>query len=170
MCSCCKKEKNILEYAKNRCHKDGFAPGCKDCAYKYHNAYSRARKLCDPEFKLLENLTSRLSKVLRGTLKSRATRQLIGVDFEIFIKWIEYQFEEGMAMDNYGSAWHLDHVLPISSFNLLEEEELLKAMNWKNIRPLLALKNIKKSNKIAPWLYVMQEVKAVYFIKHLDEL
>ena len=63
-----------------------------------------------------------------------------------------------------------DHVLPISSFNLLDEEELYKAMNWINIRPLSPLKNIKKSNKIDPWLYVMQEVKADYFIKHLEEL
>ena len=46
-----------------------------------------------------------------------------------------------------------DHVLPISSFNLLDEEELYKAMNWMNIRPMLPLKNIKKSNKIDPWLY-----------------
>ena len=59
----------------------------------------------------------------------------------------------------------IDHVLPISSFNLLDEEELHKAMNWINIRPLSPFKNIQKSNKIDPWLYVMQEVKAHYFLK-----
>ena len=75
-----------------------------------------------------------------------------------------------MTMENYGSVWHHDHVLPISSFNLLDEEELFKAMNWKNIRPLPPLKNIQKSNKIDRWLYVMQEVKADYFIKHLEEI
>ena len=73
-------------------------------------------------------------------------------------------------MQNYGSTWCHDHVLPISSFNLLEEGELQKAMNWKNIRPMQPLKNIKKSNKIDRWLYVMQEVKAHYFIKHFEEL
>ena len=39
-----------------------------------------------------------------------------------------------------------------------------------NIRPLSPLKNIQKSNKIDPWLNVMQEVKAHYFLKNLDEL
>ena len=73
-------------------------------------------------------------------------------------------------MERYGLIWHIDHVLPISSFNLLDEEELHKAMNWINIRPLSPFKNIKKSNKIDPWLYVMQEVKAQYFLKHLDEI
>src|SRR5688572_30638860 len=113
VCSCCKKVKNILEYSKNRCCKDGFAPECKDCAYKYHNAYSKARKQYDPEFKLLINMRGRLGRAFTGKSKSQTTRQLIGVDFETFSKWIEFQFEEGMTLQNYGSIWHHDHVLPI---------------------------------------------------------
>ena len=170
VCYCCKKVKNILEYTKNISHKDGLASECKVCAYKYRNEYFKARKLYDPEFKLLTNLRSRLSEALRGNSKSQTTKQLIGLDFEIFTKWIKFQFTEGMSMDNYGSAWCHDHVLPISSFNLLDEEERQKAMNWINIRPLSPLKNIQKSNKIDRWLNVMQEVKADYFIKHLDEI
>ena len=170
VCGRCKEEKKVLEYLKNRYRKDGFDNECKDCAYKRNNVYSKARKLYDPKFKLLTNLRSRLGQVLRGNSKSQTTKQLIGIDFETFTKWIEFQFEEGMLLENYGSIFHLDHVLPISSFNLLDEEELQKAMNWKNIRPLSPLKNIKKSNKIDRWLYVMQEVKAHYFLKHLEEL
>ena len=56
VCSCCKKEKNVLEYSKNRCCKDGFASECKDCKYKYNNAYFKARRRYDPEFKLLGNM------------------------------------------------------------------------------------------------------------------
>src|SRR5688572_27107022 len=170
VCGCCKEERNIQEYSKNRYAKDGFESECKVCKNKYHNAYSKARKLYDPEFKLLTNLRSRLSEALRGNSKSQTTRQLIGADFEIFLKWIEYQLEEGMTLENYGSIWHIDHVLPLSSFNLLDEEELYKAMNWANVRPLSPLKNIKKSNKIDRWLNVMQEVKAHYFLKHFEEL
>jgi hypothetical protein len=169
VCRCCKKEKTGLEYTNNRSRKDGLASECKNCSYKYRNEYFKARKLYDPKFKLLKNMRSRLSVVLRGMSKSQTTRELIGVNFETFSKWIEFQFEEGMNMNNYGSAWHHDHVLPISSFNLLDEEELHKAMNWMNIRPMQPLKNIKKSNKITPWLYVMQQVKAHYFLKNLAE-
>ena len=168
VCGCCKEERNIQEFSKNKSAKDGFESECKACKNKYNNAYSKARKLYDPEFKLLTNLRSRLSNVLRGISKSQTTKQLIGVDFETFTKWIEFQFEEGMTLNNYGSVWEHDHVLPISSFNLLEEEELHKAMNWMNIRPLTPLKNIQKSNKIDRFLYVMQQVKAHYFIKHLE--
>jgi hypothetical protein len=90
---------------------------------------------------------------------------IFGIDFEVFIKWIEFQFDEGMTMQNYGSVWRLDHVLPISSFNLLDGEELVKAMDWKNIRPLLLVTSMQKADKIDPWLYLMQEVKADYFCR-----
>jgi hypothetical protein len=170
VCGCCKVEKNIQEYPKNRCIKDGFDNLCKVCKYKRNHADTRARRRNDPEFKLITNMRSRLSVALRGKSKSRATRQLIGIDFKTFSKWIEFQLEEGMMMSNYGSVWHLDHVIPISSFNLLDEEELFKAMNWMNIRPLLALKNLQKANKIDHRLYIMQEVKAHYFLKNLDKI
>ena len=73
-------------------------------------------------------------------------------------------------MQNYGSVWHHDHVLPISSFNLLDEEELHKAMNWINIRPLSPLKNIQKSNKIDPGYMSCSKSKLITFLKHLDEI
>jgi hypothetical protein len=63
VCSCCKKEKKVLEFTKNRCCKDGLASECKDCAYKHYNAYSKDRRLYDPEFKLLGNLRVRLGNV-----------------------------------------------------------------------------------------------------------
>src|SRR5688572_9090690 len=126
VCSCCKKEKNVFEYPKNRCCKDGFDGECKICKYKHNHVNIKARRLNDPEFRLLENMRSRLGRVLRGNSKSQTTKQLIGLDFEIFTKWIEYQFEEGMNFENYGSVWEHDHVIPISSFNLLDEEELHK--------------------------------------------
>src|SRR5688572_14985769 len=82
VCWCCRKEKDVLEYSKNRYCKDGFARECKDCKNKYNNAYCNARRLYDPEFKLLGNLRVRLGNALRGKSKSQTTRQLIGVDFE----------------------------------------------------------------------------------------
>ena len=170
VCSRCKNEKNILDYPKNLYRRDGTTAECKACKYKYNHAYTEARKQYDPEFKLLKSMRNRLSAALRAKSKSKTTRQLIGIDFETFTKWIEFQLEEGMAMKNYGAVWHHDHVIPLSSFNLLDEDELIKVMNWKNIRPMTPIKNMQKSNKVDQWLYVMQEVKAAYFIKHLDEL
>ena len=72
-----------------------------------------------------------------------------------------------MTFENYGSYWQIDHVQPLSAFNLLDENELLKAMNWKNLRPLKIKDNQTKFNKVDKWLSVCQDVKAQYFIKNI---
>ncbi|HUS49173.1 MAG TPA: HNH endonuclease signature motif containing protein [Candidatus Paceibacterota bacterium] len=53
--------------------------------------------------------------------------------------------------------WHIDHIRPISSFDLTKEEEILKAWNPENLRWLPAKENLLKSNKIM--LIKLQEVK-----------
>src|SRR5688572_80069 len=51
VCCRCRKEKNVLEYVKNKYCKDGLTNDCKECRYKYDNMYSKARRLLDPKFK-----------------------------------------------------------------------------------------------------------------------
>lgn len=72
-------------------------------------------------------------------------------------------------MNDLGKVLNIDHVIPSSSFNILDKNERHKAMNWKNLMPLESKRNRQKYDKIDPWLMVMQEVKAYYFLKHLDD-
>ena len=48
-----------------------------------------------------------------------------------------------MELDNI----HIDHIKPVSKFNLDDEEELFKCCNYTNLQPLLSEDNIIKSNK-----------------------
>ena len=70
-----------------------------------------------------------------------------------------------MTTENYGSVWQIDHCLPITSFNLLDENDMKKCFNWINLRPMYSNKNISKGSKIDNRLYLMQEVKAKFFMK-----
>jgi hypothetical protein len=75
--------------------------------------------------------------------------EIIGCKVEFLMKHIENQFEPEMNWDNWGlHGWHIDHIYPISRFNLLDREELLKACNYKNLRPLWATENRKKHAKV----------------------
>lgn len=66
-----------------------------------------------------------------------------------FLKYIESLFIEGMNWENYGiKGWHVDHILPLSSFDLTKEEEVIKACNYKNLQPLWWKDNLEKGNKI----------------------
>ena len=44
--------------------------------------------------------------------------------------------------------WHIDHIIPLSFFDLTEEEDIKKAWNKDNLQWLPALENLKKSNKL----------------------
>jgi hypothetical protein len=51
-----------------------------------------------------------------------------------------------MCWNNMG-LWHIDHIRPMASFNLLEESELREAMNYKNLQPLWASENLSKGSR-----------------------
>ena len=53
-----------------------------------------------------------------------------------------------MNWENYAIFWEYDHVLPIPSFDLRDEDERKKCFNFINIRPLKIKENKSKLNKI----------------------
>ena len=65
-------------------------------------------------------------------------------------EYLESKFTKEMTWENYGKFWHIDHIIPIDVFNLLDINEQLMAFHWSNLQPLQATENIIKSNKILP--------------------
>lgn len=50
-----------------------------------------------------------------------------------------------MNWDNYGK-WHIDHIIPLASAKT--EEEMCNLFHYKNLQPLWASDNFRKSDKI----------------------
>lgn len=50
-----------------------------------------------------------------------------------------------MTWDNYGKYWHLDHIKPLSWFDL--ETEFKDAWHLSNLQPLEATENLSKNNR-----------------------
>ena len=81
--------------------------------------------------------------------KKYKTEELIGCTFKELKQYLEKQFKEGMTWNNHGFyGWHIDHIKPCCSFNLINEEEQKKCFNYKNLQPLWAKDNLKKSGKV----------------------
>jgi hypothetical protein len=59
-----------------------------------------------------------------------------------------------MSWDNYGK-WHLDHIIPLSSFDLTNREQFLKAAHYTNYQPLWAHENFMKRAKL-PLLTIVE--------------
>ena len=73
--------------------------------------------------------------------------ELVGCTIEELKIYLEKQFKEGMTWENRGIVWHIDHIKPISKFDLTNEEEQKKCFHYTNLQPLFAIDNLRKSNK-----------------------
>jgi hypothetical protein len=83
--------------------------------------------------------------------KNTKTEILLGCNPNFFMKYLSNMFTEGMSWNNYGNGkgkWNIDHIRPVSRFDLSNINEQKKAFNFTNCRPLWAIENIKKGNKI----------------------
>lgn len=90
----------------------------------------------------------RISNLIRVSVKSKGytkrsrTFEILGCEYVFFKQYIEGQFKLGMTWENI----HLDHIKPINSAKT--EQEVLELNHYTNFQPLLAIDNLKKSNKL----------------------
>jgi hypothetical protein len=95
----------------------------------------------------------KLRNRVRNALKSRraiklaSTLELVGCSVAELRLHLESQFKPGMGWCNYGQ-WHIDHITPISFYNLTEEREQRQAFHWSNMQPLWAAENMAKGSKM----------------------
>ena len=108
----------------------------------------------DINFKMKRVLRSRVFGAMKGAKKSKKTMELLGCDIEFFKKHMENLFEEGMTWQNYGrGGWHVDHIMPCSSFDLSMPEQQKLCFHYTNLQPLWQTDNLTKRNKL-PHQYI----------------
>jgi len=164
-CSKCKENKPLDCYYRKRNQ-------CKDCRRTYkrklrtanreqkaaydkkyqaanrdkRNARDRLRRKTDHVYATTERLRSRMRSWLKGN-KSAPTQKLIGCTFEECNQWLERQFVDGMSWENR-DKWHIDHMMPLKSFNVLDPEQQRRACHYTNLQPLWGPENISQGSKI----------------------
>jgi len=104
------------------------------------------RRKNDPNFKLLTILRGRIKDVLRGHSKSDSTINVLGCTIEELWQHLEKQFQPNMTKENHGE-WHVDHIIPCTSFDLTDPKQQVKCFHYTNLQPLWALDNLKKGQK-----------------------
>lgn len=121
-------------------------------AYYYRNkdkvrARYNERRRTDVQFRLAQNLRTRLNRSIKIHQKSGSAVRDLGCSIAALKAHLERQFREGMSWSNYGT-WHIDHIAPLSRFDLTDREQLLKACHYTNLQPLWANDNIAKSDRV----------------------
>ena len=61
---------------------------------------------------------------------------------------LENQFDENMNWDNYGSYWHIDHIVPQAalSYDSMDHPNFLACWDLQNLQPLSAEENTAKGS------------------------
>jgi len=109
--------------------------------------YIVRRSKYDIAYKISRNLRSRLYQAIRNNYKSGSAVRDLGCSIECLKKYLESKFQLGMSWNNYGrNGWHIDHIKPVSSFDLTDKNQLKIACHYSNLQPLWAKDNLRKSN------------------------
>jgi hypothetical protein len=126
-CNYCDAIKHTTKFRHNRLK-------CRDCERD------------DPKEKFKRSVRSRIYLSLK---KDKHTIEYLGCSSNEYLKWILTNNND-YTLANRGKEWHIDHVIPLSTFDLEDEEEQLVAFNWRNTMPLAAKDNLSKNNRIIP--------------------
>jgi len=116
------------------------------------NARNRMRaKMQDPSERAYM-IISRAIRASIGDKKRRHWESLVGYSLADLMQHIERQFLRGMTWGNYGRGdgkWHIDHILPKSSFAFASADDLEFKACWAltNLRPMWGKDNISKHAK-----------------------
>ncbi len=148
-------------YKARRAHPDYVPP------YYYHpyRGQTEARRKAAQKYgrgkgRLAKRLRTRLSTIMRRLKRNQRAGSFVrdlGCTIPEFRAHIEAQFWLGMTWNNHHShGWHLDHIIPLASFDLTDREQFLRAAHFTNYQPLWGAHNIAKHDRLdwvppEPW-------------------
>lgn len=115
---------------------------------KLKKEYRAKKRSSDPNYKIIVTLRKRLWKALNKGFKHGSAVESLGCTIQELREHIEKNFQPGMSWNNHGlRGWHIDHIKPLSSFDLTDREQFLQACHYTNLQPLWAKDNLVKGSK-----------------------
>lgn len=107
------------------------------------NAGQNARRQKNPQYRLRNIFNARFHSTLAGKTSPEIFHKRFGYTLAELMRHLERQFDRHMTWDNHGTYWEIDHIVPVSSFDLPGEFRACWALT--NLRPLRKELNRSKS-------------------------
>lgn len=142
--------------ASTRRYKAKYIDGVFSCPDRLeaHRAKRRDRENARRNGSVGVRINSSFSGRIRYAIKKagKTTRQILyqhcGYTIADLIKHLERQFVDGMSWDNYGrNGWVIDHITPVSSFDLEDGSQFRACWGLGNLRPIWHTDNCSKKDK-----------------------
>lgn len=119
--------------------------------------YAREKRQTDLNYRLAHNLRKRISnyfydlKKSKSYSKPKSTIPALGCTVQFLIKYLESKWTAKMDWKNYGSGkgkWEIDHIIPLTKFDLTNPDQFMKANHYKNLQPMWSKHNKQKGNRL----------------------
>lgn len=145
-----------IKYNQNKELYKNYYQQNKDKRLEYQKQYSqslncklkrKARYKQNPYYKLQSNLRIRINLAIKSakTKRSNKTTELLGCSIKDVRKYLESLWLPGMNWENYSlEGWHIDHIIPVNTFDLTNPEQQKKCFHYTNLRPLWAKDNLSR--------------------------
>lgn len=164
-CKRCGEVKSIVEFHKNHYNANKRTTNCKQCIkiinkekrnnleyVLYKRAYYKKEALkrrADAKYRMISAIRNRIQKICKlhklGK-KDQHFKNIIGITIDEFYNYIEQQFDDKMTWSNYGSYWHIDHIIPLVTAKNIQDVYTLN--HYTNLRPLEAIENLRKGKML----------------------
>jgi hypothetical protein len=157
------REHNKIYYKNNKQTKINYYFKHKDKIKNYHKKYNKNRSKIDINFKLRRNIARLILLHLKkhNLKKTKSTFYYMTYTIEELKTHLEKMFEPWMSWENQGIyklskwndndpstwTWQIDHIIPQSSFDFTDEEQIKKCWSLENLRPLSSKENLLKGNR-----------------------
>ena len=138
---------NELNKDKTKKQRHGYYERNKRKILDYNQSYRNEKLESDTQFRLAYILRSRLRTALNKKYKAGSAVKDLGCSIEELKAYLESKFQEGMTWENHSqTGWHIDHIKPLSRFDLSDREQFFEACHYSNLQPLWAEDNLSKSD------------------------
>lgn len=100
--------------------------------------------LSRPQRSLSKYLTAVLWAFIKKGLYPNRGPKLTGCSRQHLLNHLSSQFHSGMTLENYGTLWEVDHIIPQSAYHLHISQERQLCFYYPNLRPSLKHANRTK--------------------------
>jgi len=141
---------NANSYYERACYADAMMHGRRSIYPDWSSVWHKSRMSLTPQRRSIANMRTRLKQIMKNTKLGGtfSKSSLLGCSTRDFAKHLENNFTKCMTWDNYGSHWHVDHIIPCSAFDHADKKQIAQCWHFTNLRPLAASANIAKSDTI----------------------
>lgn len=173
ICRRCNQTLPTTEFYIQKATIDGLKHYCKACfnSEYYDKEKSRVKSLSwrkanpdkvraasrkeksKPHNRIKNSMKRRINDYLRATNSKDTWRSVTSCTPKELVAHLESQFTPAMSWTNYGSYWHIDHIIPCAAFDPSRPNQLKWCWHYKNLRPLEGKENVDKRDILSTGEY-----------------